>query len=141
MTFISAPTFSSTVIKTSYKWDNTKWVKQNAVIEGATEYTKKSNFYIDSTGQLVDSDDDQAVPADKYEITIVEYTTADLKPKNAVIALDGDCKVAGAKVAGSNITSLFGGAKSSKPFYTVTLSGVTYAWEQRSDNKYVLIAQ
>jgi hypothetical protein len=131
------------VIKTSYKWDNTKWVAQSAVIEGATEYTYKAGkFYIDdTTKQLVDNDDAQAVPADKYEITIVEYKTADLKPKNAVIALDGNCKVAGAKIAGSNITSLFGGAQASKPFYTVTVAGVTYAWEQRSDSKYVLIAQ
>lgn len=141
ITVTGAVTTQTEVIKTSYKWDNTKWVKQSAVIEGATEYTKKSNFYIDSAGNLVDTDDAQAVPADKYEITIVEYVTESLQPKNAVIALDGDCKVAGAKVAGSNITSLFGGAKTSKPFYTVTLSGVTYAWELTSSSTYVLIAQ
>jgi hypothetical protein len=142
ITVTGAVSTQTDVIKTSYKWDNEKWVKQDAVIADATEYTYKSGkFEVTSAGKLVDNDDDQAVPADKYEITIVETKTVNMKPKNAVIALDTDCKVAGAKISGSNITDLFGGAQASKPFFTVTCGAAKFAWEEGSDSKFYLIAQ
>ena len=64
-----------------------------------------------------------------------------MMPKNAVIALDADSKVAGAKIGGSNITTLFGGAQTAKPFFTVTYGSAKFAWEEGSDTKFYLIAQ
>jgi len=72
-------------------------------------------------------------------IKISTNSSVDLRPANAVIALDSACKISGQAVNGTNINNAFGNKTAANAWYNVVVDGVVYLWKQANTGNYYLI--
>ena len=124
----------SEVVNTYETWKYsvaTGWTKA-ATDDASVAINDKITKWDTTKGYFVDKDGNKVVPEEDVVRFKVTSTTLTTVPENTSVTLDA-ATVKTNNITGATVTTLFGGAQSINPGYSVIVGDATYTWKNTAD--------